>query len=101
VVNLNLNYCYLDKSRFQISPDNNDKIFENEFIFCMFTSITGCKISLTIEFPNEDYGRHRKKETEEDPKTDKEKYEAKLANFTVQKVIRLRQDKIEDNIRKI
>jgi hypothetical protein len=76
-------------------------MFENEFIFCMFTSMTGCKISLTIEFPNEDGGRHRKKETEEDPKTDKEKYEAKLAKRVVQKVIKPRQDKIEDNIKKI
>ena len=49
-----------DKTRFQVFPEDNEKTFENDFIYWMLTSITGCKIELIVDFPNEDDRRRRK-----------------------------------------
>ena len=66
-----------DSSRFQIFPEDNEKIFENEYIYCMFTSINGIKIELTVDFPNEDDKKRRKKDNKE--ATEEIDYESKLA----------------------
>ena len=93
-------------------PDNNEKAFENDFIFCMFTWITECKIELLIDFPNEeDRRRRRKEQTEGKPKDSQyldnkdDDYEARreanLAKFIVKKPSAPQNDIIEDNIRKV
>lgn len=88
-----------DKSMFQVFPDDNEKNFECDYIYCMFTSVAECTIELTIDFPNEDDKRRRRKE--ENQETDEQKYEAKLAKFIIRRPSVPKNDIVEENIRKM
>lgn len=57
---------YLDRSIFTVFPDNNEKIFDNDAIYLMFTSNTSAKIEITAEFPNEEERKRRRRENKED-----------------------------------
>jgi len=64
----------------------------------MFTSITGCKVEICGEFPNEEEKRRRKKDTKE---TVEEKIEAKFAKFVLKKQQQPDSNFIDQNIKKI
>lgn len=80
-------------------PDDNEKTFECDYMYCMFTSINGCKIELTIDFPNEDDKKRRRRDNKEE--TDEKKYEAKLAKFVIKRPPPARDNIVEDNIKKV
>lgn len=88
-----------DKSTFQVFPDDNEKNFECDYIYYMFTSVSECKIELIIDFPNEDDRRRRKKDEKEE--TDEQKYETKLAKFIIKRKSVPQNNIVEDNIRKM
>ena len=47
-------------------PDNNEKVFENDAIYLMFTSNTWLKIEIIAEFPNEEERRRRKRDNKDE-----------------------------------
>jgi hypothetical protein len=77
----------------------------------MMTCVSDCKIEFSVEFPNEDDRRRKRKEVTEgtsptytlDVKDgdDDTRHEANMAKFIVKKPLHRKDDIIEDNIKKM
>ena len=56
-------------------------MFENDYIYTMFTSTYGCKVEILVEFPSEEDKRKRRKDQPEE--TEEKKYDTNLAKFLI------------------
>lgn len=91
------NYCS-DRSRFNVYPEDNEKVFECDFVYVMLMSMSACKIHFLVDFPNEEDKRRRRRENKE---IVEEKIEAKFSKFFKISQKKPKDNFIEDNIRKI
>lgn len=79
-------------------PEDNEKVFECDFVYVMLMSMSACKIHFLVDFPNEEDKRRRRRENKE---IVEEKIEAKFSKFFKISQKKPKDNFIEDNIRKI
>lgn len=65
-VSVFISLIILDRSVFTVFPDNNEKSFEGDAIYLMFTANSWVKVEITAEFPNEEERRRKKRENKEE-----------------------------------